>query len=517
MIVTTGFRINEVTTRAYTDDGVPLWTADYGADTKCVVIDNDGNVLVGGRDGIKKYSINGVFLLHILAGTSFYAIAVDSSGNIFTAGPVSFGYTNRKLTPGGDVVWQINRTIAMYSVAVDSNNDVYTSGGWNSGYITVKYSNAGTLLWGADDAYNVRGVAVRGTKVVTGGIYYNYGQTIRVYDISGNYQWGRSYYSINAVAIDSAGNIYTGGPPLNTTYEAVRKYTGAGGSLWTKLPGYTINSVTVDGLDNVYVAGVRKNNATTHKYNSAGTLQYSLDHGTGVTGIAWFSPPLILVFPALYLVLGIGSPVNDLATVMPPFNYRIGLALPTYSDPPLPPDLAGIPVAKIYRAWVSTPGGSTLVEIPFASFQCTRRVNASTWLTMTTPGYTPGLVEQLAARIGGELVIDAGYRQADGVEQLGLFLQATVTAVEYERERGQATIRLTARVINPAYSTTSRTLYGIQNQNSDNGRMTVICETDPLLRPGDTVTAARGMAFTVGAIRYAVSPHGSIMELTESL
>jgi hypothetical protein len=350
--------------------------------------------------------------------------------------------------------------------------------------------------------------------VVTGGVYYNYGQTIRTYDLSGNFQWAKSYYDIYGAAIDSTGNIYTAGRLQNTTTPALRKFTNTGSASWTALPGYTMNGIAIDGIDNIYVVGNRNNNTTTHKYNSAGTLQYRLDHGAVVTGIAWFSPGAATVCPGLPLRYALATPVNVLSVVMPVLGILTALAPPLSSSPPMPPEWADLPVARIYRALLSAPGGDDLLAVPMASFQCVRRLGDSTWLTVTVPTYSPALKVALHARIGGELLINAGTRDSAGLEMMGLFLRATVTAVEYTREPSGAVITLTARVINPSYVSAARTISGIRRRSKDNGRWVITCDADPLLRPNDTVTAG-AITFTVGSIRHAVRPHDAIMEVTE--
>jgi len=479
---------------------------------------NNDNVFVYDDDGNEQWTAS--------HGGYVYCAAIDTDGNVYTGGASISSVTTRKYDSGGNLIWSKNHGATVYGIAVDGDGNVYTGGASISSVTTRCYNSSGDEQWTANaGSGGVRAIAVSGDVVVTGG--GSSSSSLRTYALDGTAGWtARAYSPVYGVAIDDDGNVYGVGDGNYGDYSVGFKYNSSGTLLSSYLSEMIGYGASVDSDGNFYFTTELANYYSIYKYNSSATLVWrktgNINTAINSYGIFWKNvvEPIQSQIPALIISVLLAAPSGGI----PPPTYQIpqlpvaiSIALPSATTPPLPPEMAGLPVAKIYRAWVSALGGSTLLELPLASFQCVRRANESTWLTVTLSTYTPALAAQLAARIGGDLVIDAGHRLAGGNEVLGRFLRATVTAVEHERERGQASIRVTARVINPAYVTTTRALYGIQNQNSDNGRITVICETDPLLRPGDTALAARGVSFVVGTIRYAVSPHGSIMELTEAL
>jgi len=81
-------------------------------------------------------------------------------------------------------------------------------------------------------------------------------------------------------------SVYTGGLPTVGTSISTRKYTDAGVAVWGKNHGATVYAIAVDSAGNVYTGGARTGNLTTRKYDPNGTLLWSVDHGADVRGIA---------------------------------------------------------------------------------------------------------------------------------------------------------------------------------------------------------------------------------------
>lgn len=480
MIVTGGAVSSGITTRVYDDAGNVLWTADHG--------------------------------------DTVYAVAADADGNVYTGGAQSSGVTTRKYDSSGVVQWSVDHGGTVYGIAVDASGNVYTVGqsSFSDGKTTRKYDSSGAVQWGADNGTTARGAAVNGSTLITGGYYLSFSPTIRSYALDGTAgttkYWGADLY---AVALDSSGNWYMCGNGTAGSSRILRKANSAGTETWAiNLGGGTGYGVAVDSSGNVYLGSDRVSSLTTRKYNSGGTLQWSADHGATVYAVAWAQPGVKTAIPGLPLALALGVPSGLGWTGIPGLPLLLSLGIPASPAPPPPPEWAAIPMARIYRAYLSAVGGSGLLEIPIASFQCTRRLGASTWLAITVPTYSAPLFAAIQAVVGGELVINAGTRDTAGIETLGVFLRATVTDVEQEHDAGAGSIRITARVINPSYSSASRALSDIRQVIRNNDKITVICDCDPLLKPNDTATA-RGESFVVGAIRYSVSPRDAFMEVVE--
>lgn len=526
MIVTGGGRTGGITTRTYTDAGVAGWAADHGDTVQCVAADAAKNVYTGGAVAssitTRKYDNSGALQWSVNHGARVYGIAVDASGNVYTCGAASGGYTTRKYNSAGTLQWSVDHGNTVTCIAVDSSGNVYTGGNVSGdGYTTRKYNSSGSLQWSANHGSAVYGIAVNSTTVITGG-FYNSAPTVRYYALDGTPgftgSWGGN--TVNAVFTNATGNVWIAGNSGGGSGDD-RRYARALDSSGTVTLSINLNTVTgtcvtADADGNIYTGQIRASSITTRKYNSSGTLQWSKDHGDGVSGIAWVAEPAdqATAIPGLPIPISLGSVAITQFHAIPALAIPLSLAIPGSSAPPLPPEWADIPVARIYRAAVSAPGGSDLLAVPIASFQCVRRLGASTWLTVVTPGFTPTWLAALQARIGGELVINAGTRDSAGVETLGLFLRATLTAVEYTQETVSAPITLTARVINPSYSSTSRTLTGIRHRSKATGRWTLICDADPLLRPNDTAVAGV-ISLTVGSIRHSISANDASMEVVE--
>ncbi len=518
MIAVGGTRVSSVTTRSYDNDGTSQWTADHGYTVYCVAADSDGNVYTGGDSILadsynttRKYNSSGTLQWSAShgSGVTVYGIAVDGSGNVYAAGTRTSSKTTRKYNSSGTLQWSRDyHGTLVYCIAVDSSGNVYVAGSSTGEYTTRKYNSSGTLQWSANHGATVLCIAVDSDgNVYTGGLLTG-GYTTRKYDSSGTLQWSVNHGdTVNGIAVDSSGNVYTTG--TRTSSKTTRKYNSSGSIQWSVDFGYMTEGVAVDNNGNVYVAGV----GGMQKFNSSGTYQWAVDTDNNWRSIAWAQAAVVTAIPALALALALALPSAGGTVGIPPLAVPLALAIPLPSEPPLSPELAGLPVAKVYRAYLAGTDG-TLLKLPITSLQCTRRAGDSTWLAIPLSTYTAGWWAAIQARIGNEVVINSGYRLADGSETTGLFLRATLTAAEYEYTRDGASITLTARVIPTASTPQSRTLYGIRSQTQDNGRYTVICEPDPLIRPGDTV-AADGASFVVHSAQYRISPQDGEMTVVE--
>ena len=271
---------------------------------------NDNPVLV-------KYSPSGdaQWARSLEAGTTgsmggFYAVAVDSSGNVYAAGfqdgaGSSYTYgtgvsvagtasSNNpvlvKYSPSGNAQWarslEAGGTGASFSaVAVDSAGNVYAVGLQSPGSYT----------------YDV-GVSVAGTASSNNPVLVKYSP-------SGAAQWARSLEAdgtnvyFDAVAVDSSGNVYAAGIQYDSgpyTYgtgvsvagaapinPVLVKYSPSGAAQWARSleadgTEARFDAVAVDSAGNVYAAGYQK-----------GTGPYTYGTGVSVTGAAIYNPMLL--------------------------------------------------------------------------------------------------------------------------------------------------------------------------------------------------------------------------------
>ena len=154
-------------------------------------------------------------------------------------------------------------------------------------FVLRKYNSAGTVqwtrMWGSTSTEETDGIAKYGTNLYVSGNArasvagqpYVAGRDfcLTKYSTSGTQLWvrmrGTSGYDYGrGVAVDSAGNVYFGGPVGGSLdsqtnsggYDAcLMKYDAAGNWQWTRIWGSSGNDkvfgVAADGNDNIYVAG----------------------------------------------------------------------------------------------------------------------------------------------------------------------------------------------------------------------------------------------------------------------
>jgi uncharacterized delta-60 repeat protein len=328
----------------YDSTGAKIWTRLLGVASHYtygngVATDSSGNIFVvgytdGGLDGntlagyydlfVTKYNASGTKQWTRQLGvasldTYGYAVATDSSGNVFVAGytdggldgNTSMGYEDffvTKYDSTGAKIWTRQLGVASHythgnGVATDSSGNVfvtgYTDGGLDGNtrmgtydFFVTKYDSTGTKQWtkqlGVASQYT-QGSAVAtdpsGNIFVTGftvgGLDGNTrtGTTdffVTKYDASGTKQWTKQMGAAsknaygNGVSTDSSGNCFVtgktsggldGNSQTGTAYDFfVTKYDSTGTKQWTKQMGVASqntygNGVATDPSGNIFVAG----------------------------------------------------------------------------------------------------------------------------------------------------------------------------------------------------------------------------------------------------------------------
>jgi hypothetical protein len=244
-------------------------------------------------------------------------IAVDAQGNVYVTGQsrgggaIDDGVTI-KYDSLGHEVWtrRYNRTgtgnSVLLAVGVSAEGQVYVTGAsYDSGGIgmasTIKYASDGTLEWVRERSGSARvllvddlGFIYIGGSIDTGGTSPGRDYLTAKYDPDGNELWARtytgptttnSYDDVNALAVDSHGNVYVTGGSYGlggNTDIATIKYDSAGNTAWIRRydgPGNGTDSgrsLVVDGEGNVYVTGrVFVGGAGTRQ--DIGTIKYASD------------------------------------------------------------------------------------------------------------------------------------------------------------------------------------------------------------------------------------------------
>lgn len=309
----------------------------------------DGNTSAGGNDiFLSKWNANGTKAWTKQLGTVNFeagaAVAVDSAGNIFTAGYTQSSLDGNTSAGGWDIFltkwnaggtklwteqWGTTGNDFGRSVVIDSGGNIYVAGetngaldgntnsGGNDIFITKWNANgtkAWTKQWGtaSDDFGTSIAVDSAGNLFVTG---YTYGSLdgnisaggidifITKWNAGGTKAWTKQIGTSlpdegYSVAVDSAGSVYVGGV-ISGSLGAdlfLGKWNTDGSSAWTKQWGSESNdtgcSIAVDSAGNIFFAGytdgVFEDNLSAggrdiflSKWNADGTSAWTRQWGTG--------------------------------------------------------------------------------------------------------------------------------------------------------------------------------------------------------------------------------------------
>jgi len=188
------------------------------------------------------------------------------------------------------------------ALAVDTKGNVCVTGSTYANsitdYATVKYNNSGQQQWVASyhgpgnyGVANAIAVDTAGNVYVTGGIAMCQNHpawaTIK-YDSAGQQQWVATYDGdqANAIAVDGSGNVYATGAS-GGAYTTI-KYDGSGQEQWVAQgPSGSAGGIKVDSAGNVYVTGASNGLYTTIKYDTSGQQQWAtLGLSGGPAGMA---------------------------------------------------------------------------------------------------------------------------------------------------------------------------------------------------------------------------------------
>lgn len=492
-------------------------------------------------------------------GANVHAVAADTDGNVYMAGARASSLTTRKLDTDGAAVWSVDHGATAYAIAVGSDGVVATGGARTSSITTRTYAYDGTAGWTADHGATVFCIAIDSSgNVYTGGNRYTTSSPqghVRKYNSSGTLQWtldlGSSVSYVYGIAVDSSGNIYVTG--YRDSSITTRKYNSSRTLQWSQDEGGNGTAIAIDA-NGVYIAFIRNSSKSLRKRAlSDGAEVWTADTGNSLHGVAVDADGDVYAvstadyklyqrlgsdgtavgnvaqsFQAVYAVAVVDVEVPDQSALPPGLAIPLGLAVPfptallTSAALPLTFGLAApstlIPEPPIgdgqtvYRGYL---GLTPPLQVPLASLHCRRRQNESTWLVVVIPGVSDALETILMDAAGLTLSIDAGLRESTGAETLGRFLRAVVTDVEITAGAFSRDARLTARVQADLEPIQTRAMTGVRRIQDDEGRRSVWCDVNPVLRPGDTIDAG-AITFTAHSIQYTIGPYSAMMDVQEA-
>lgn len=479
--------------RVYRPDGYRIpFPQLHGARIRAIVLDSAGNLYVGGDTLDEtdhyvggKYDSSGSLIWRMTGSPRVpdspyssgrrdrvYSIALDSSGNIYTAGGNDYEYgVLKKYNSSGVVQWTRYPNMIILSVVVDSSGNVYTShpdqdgaNGQFSGGVTyadfVPFTPEETFFrvvkWDSSGMF-VAGLALPDSVSLGTNLFAGAGQLEVVWRETYFRYWNSYEYDFSIASTN--------------TYDQMMLVVAPDGTVYPNpLPPYT-------------------------SYNTDGGMSVAVVETGQVMSLA------------LPVQLGSIITLGDRYVAVPALALQIGIAQPLITL-----EYAGT-AAAVYRLYLT--GGSGTIELSLASLQM-RRNATSTWLSVVVPSPTPAILAAIEDRADGDVVVKRGVRFPDGTEQMESFFRAAYTASRYDLGGRSASITLEATESGAVSTGYTRLARGISYRASSQGQRRVRCAVDTYLRPGDLLDLGGGEIMTVGGITYQINPTGAVMEASET-
>jgi len=478
--------------RVYRPDGNRIpFPQLHGARIRAIVLDSAGNLYVGGDTLDEtdhfvggKYNASGTLQWRMVGSPrvpdspyssgrrdTIYSIAVDSGGNIYTAGGNDYEYgVLKKYNSSGVVQWTRYPNMIILSVVVDSSGNVYTShpdqdgaNGQFSGGVTyadfVPFTPEETFFrvvkWDSSGMF-VAGLALPDSVSLGTNLFAGVGQLEVVWRETYFRYWNSYDYDLSVAATN--------------TYDQMMLVVAPDGTVYPNpLPPYT-------------------------SYNTEGGMSVAVVETGQVMSLA------------LPVQLGSVITLGDRYVAVPALAIQIGIAQPLITL-----EYAGA-AAAVYRLYLT--GGSGTIELSLASLQM-RRNATSTWLSVVVPSPTLAILTAVEDRADGDLIVMRGVRFPNGTEQIESFFRAAYTASRYDVGGRSASLTLEATEISAVSTGYTRMARGVSYRAASQGQRRVRCAVDTYLRPGDLLDLGGGELMTVGGLSYQINPTNAVMEVSE--
>lgn len=530
---------------------------DNQATVSAIRGDSAGNVYFAtDRDTISghsafKYHRDGKLLWSGNHGARLMGIAFDSSGNIYACGFPANGteqyysgsrtgyYTLRKWDSSGVLQWSIDgepTAVNPGNYDYDSSIVVCPDGDIVVGSVTIsepgviggirKHSAAtGDLIWQWNNEAVGYGLSMRYVDVDASGNVYGFDQTganaawIVSLDSDGNLLWsrslesGRSLYDfgmandeIVCLTLHSTWSSWPGNLIKLSAVDGSTIWDGGNGAYVLDTPSARSLCLDIDG--NMYLCGT---NGFYGSLDMDGQYRWS---GLKMEDFGPILDCLIAVeteIPALKIPVDFGIPtlIGDLYTAVPALGIGIAPAIPR----DLLEFIGVVPLAKVYRVYLT--GGTGPIELPI-SYLTIRRDATTTAITITCPSITSTQVDAILDRTAGMIVVKAGVRFSDGVEQMAEWARAGYSSMRWDEGSRSSSVTLTGLSTDLIANPQTRAARGISYYNMTGGRRRVRCAIDPHLAPGDTLDLGGGETMTVGELTISISASSAVMEAAES-
>ena len=243
--------------------------------------------------------LSGMFLANGATGQGRSAVSGNLSATWIQAPDRFVAWTGGSLSVYlvDTLVWQQNLFVS--SVVCDRTGNIYCAGASTNNLTTRKFDPYGNLLWSTNHGAQVNAVAVDSAgNIYTGGVVAGDSMTTRKYAATGALLWSRNHGEpVLYIAVDSAGNVYTHGDYHAASNSTTRKYAADGTLLWSR-DYYYDDGFAVDSEGSCYL--VDYDPGGLYKFDSFGNQEWVISWGWYLNGVAVDSYDYIYIVGALY-------------------------------------------------------------------------------------------------------------------------------------------------------------------------------------------------------------------------
>lgn len=177
---------------------------------------------------------------------------------------------------------------------------------------------------------------------------------------------------------------------------------------------------------------------------------------------------------------------------------------------------ADLPKTSIVYRLILTGAADGVADLvlPMSSFQSRLRNGTPSYLSAVIPNGA-AYVDEIAARLNGDLVVSKGFRLSSGAIQYQEISRAALETVAEDTGSRSSSVTLTGHRTETYTSAKTVAVSDIVYRRTTDGRRKVRAGVNLFLRPGDTVRLPDLSEFVAGYLVFSVTELSAFMEIEE--